>query len=118
MLLTIKDLKTYVPAKDFEASKTFYRELGFELTEAYGGSFDCRLGAAQFRLQNYYNKDWAENFMMQFDVEDAREWFEHAKSVIDGGSHGTARVSEPEVYGDTAITHVIDPCGVLLIFIQ
>jgi catechol 2,3-dioxygenase-like lactoylglutathione lyase family enzyme len=115
---TIKDLKTYVPAENFEESKAFYRELGFELTEVWGGSFDCRLGAAQFRLQNYYNKDWAENFMMQFEVEDARAWYDFVKPIIDSGRHGNARVSPPETYGDTVITHVVDPCGVLLIFIQ
>lgn len=75
----ILELKTYVPAKHFEESKRFYSELGFTLTEAWGGSVDCELGGAQFRLQNYYNKDWAENFMMQFWVTDIQEWYNFAK---------------------------------------
>lgn len=118
MDLTIKELKTYVPAKDFEVSKRFYAGLGFELIEAWGGSFDCRSGAAVFRLQDYYVKDWAENFMMQFEVADARAWFVHAKHLIDVGGFGDARVSEPEEIGGSLITHVHDPSGVLLIFIQ
>jgi catechol 2,3-dioxygenase-like lactoylglutathione lyase family enzyme len=115
---TVIDLKVYVPAENFEESQQFYRDLGFELTEAWGGNFDCRLGNAQFRLQNYYVKDWAENFMLQFGVEDAQAWYEHARSVIDTGRYRHARVGPPEVYGDTTIVHVHDPCGVLLIFIQ
>jgi len=68
--MEIIDLKVYTPAKDFEESKRFYRELGFTLTDAWGGTMDCELGGACFRLQNFYVKDWAENFMMRFDVDD------------------------------------------------
>jgi hypothetical protein len=119
MSLEIKSMNVYVPAKDFELSKRFYTALGFTLTEGWAGSFDCRLGNALFRLQNYYVKDWANNFMMQFDVDDANEWYEHVKTIIESGEFGDARVMLPEaVTEDTIITHVVDPTGVLLIFIQ
>lgn len=118
MAPTIKELAVYTPAEDFEVSKAFYTALGFELTEGWGGTMDCRLGRAVFRLQNYYVKDWAENFMMKFDVDDLLAWHEHAKKVIDGGNFSNARYDEPENHGDTKIFHVWDPCGVLLIFIQ
>jgi hypothetical protein len=115
---SIRELVVYTPAEDFEISKSFYAALGFELTEGWGDTMDCRLGGAVFRLQNYYVKDWAENFMMKFDVDDVDAWYQHAKTVIDGGTYGHARYSEPEMIGDTKIFHVWDPCGVLLIFIQ
>ena len=51
---TVKELRTYVPAKDFELSKQFSAALGFEVTEAWGGNFACPLGGTIFRLQNYY----------------------------------------------------------------
>jgi len=117
MALTINSLKVYTPAKDFDESKRFYAALGFELTEAWGGSFDCKLGGAEFRLQNYYVKEWANNFMMLFNVEDVQAWYERARKVISTGNF-TARVSEPEIVGDTTICHVVDPSGVLLIFID
>lgn len=116
---SIIGLKCYVPSEDFELSKRFYSALGFELTEAWAGDVDCKLGGAEFRLQKYYNKDWAENFMMKFEVEDVDAWHLHAKKVIDDGDFGNARYDTPElVGGDTKIFHVWDPCGVLLIFIQ
>jgi hypothetical protein len=115
---TIKELVVYTPAQDFEISKRFYDALGFELTEGWGGTMDCRLGGAVFRLQNYYVKDWAENFMMKLVVDDVEAWYLHAKKVIDDGSYSSARYAEPEMIGDTKIFHVWDPCGVLLIFIQ
>ena len=113
----IRELVVYVPAKDFEISKRFYAVMGFELTEGWGGTMDCRLGGALFRLQDYYVKDWAENFMMKFDVDDIDAWHEHAGKVIDEGDFGNARRDNIETIGDTRIFHVWDPCGVLLIFI-
>ncbi|MGB7070381.1 MAG: VOC family protein [Pyrinomonadaceae bacterium] len=115
---TIKELVVYAPADDFEVSKAFYTALGFTLTEGWGGTMDCELGGAKFRLQNYYNKDWAENFMMKFDVDDVPKWYEHAKAVIESNTYGHARIAEPEMVGDTQIMHVWDPCGILLIFIN
>jgi len=115
---TINELVVYTPAKDFEVSKRFYSGLGFTLAEGWGDAMDCELGSAKFRLQNYYVKQWAENFMMKFDVDDVEAWFAHVKEILEAGSFGDARVAEPEMIGDTKILHVWDPCGVLLIFIQ
>ena len=116
--LTIRSQNVYIPARDFELSQQFYRELGFELTEAWNGHFDCRLGKALFRLQNYYVKEWANNFMLVFEVSDSRAWFDHVKPIIDSGRFKPARISEPETAGGAIITHIVDPSGVLLIFIQ
>lgn len=115
---TIRQLVVYTPAENFEVSNAFYKALGFTLTEGWGDTMDCRLGGAVFRLQNYYVKDWANNFMMKFDVESVDAWYVHAKNVIDSGDYGHARYDKPEMIGDTKVFHVWDPCGVLLIFIQ
>ncbi len=116
--MKIIDLKVYTPARDFEMSRRFYGALGFTLSEAWAGDVDCALGGAVFRLQKYYNKDWAENFMMLFGVDDAREWYEHARRVIDENDFGPAKVAEPEEVGGSTLCHVWDPSGILLIFIS
>lgn len=119
MDLEIRSMNVYVPARDFALSKRFYAAMGFSLTDAWGGNVDCRLGNSLFRLQNYYVEDWANNFMLQFVVDDAAAWYDHAKQTIDTLEYGTASVMQPERVGDDVmITHVIDPSGVLLIFIQ
>lgn len=108
---SINDLLVYTPAKDFELSKRFYSALGFEMTKGWGDTVDCRLGGATFRLQNYYVKDWAENFMMRFGVDDVPAWYGHAKAVIASGNYDSASVSEPEMAGETLVCHVGDPSG-------
>lgn len=117
MAPSIKELVVYTPAEDFELSKKFYTALGFELTPAFGGTFDCRLSGAVFRLQNYFVKDWAENFMMKFDVEDVDAWHAHAVRVLSSGEFGAARCDTPGEAGGTRVFHIWDPSGVLLIFV-
>ena len=116
---TIDELVVYVPAKDFEISQRFYKALGFTLTPAWGGTFDCRLDSGVFRLQDYYVKDWADNFMIKMDVASVDDWHERVKSVFAAEDLRPARFSPPEMASvDTKIMHVVDPSGVLLIFVE
>jgi catechol 2,3-dioxygenase-like lactoylglutathione lyase family enzyme len=76
------ELKAYVPAKDFELSKQFYRDLGFTL--CWGAEGDLAYfhygdhgspGKVGFLLQRFYVKEFAENFMMHLLVKDVDAWW-------------------------------------------
>lgn len=118
MTPSIRDLKVYMPAKDFELSKRFYNALGFKMSEGWGGTADFELNGNRFRLQDYYVKDWANNFMVVMGVDDVRAWQDKARAVVATGQFGTARVAELETVDDSLVLHVWDPSGVLLIFVQ
>ena len=118
MTLSIIDLKAYVPAKNFEESKRFYQALGFNMSERWGGTADFELNGSRFRLQNYYNKDWAENFMFVMGVADIEAWHLRAKEVVGSGNYSNARFAPPEQVSGAQVLHIWDPCGVLLIFVQ
>ncbi len=118
MSLSIKDLKVYMPAKDFEQSKRFYAALGFKMSEGWGGATDFELNGNQFRLQDYYVKDWADNFMVVMGVDDADAWHQHVRRIAESGEFDGVRVKPPEVVGDSLVLHVVDPSGVLLVFVQ
>lgn len=70
-------------------------------------------------LQDYYARQWADNFMIYVTVEDAEAWYHHAAKIIETGRFGDARVSPPKKqdHGDI-VTFAWDPCGVLLHFAQ
>ena len=72
----ILDLKTFVPAKDFDRSRRFYSDLGFE--EKFVGTdvAEFQIGEYRFLLQNYYVAEWAGNFMMQLLCDDVTPWWE------------------------------------------
>lgn len=118
---TITDLKAYVPAKDFELSKRFYSALGFRMSEGFGGTADFELGGHRLRLQDYYVKDWANNFMILLDCPDVAAWRARALAVTggaEGGAFPGVRVGPIEAVDNNAVLHIHDPSGVLLIFVQ
>lgn len=105
--------RPFVPAKDFELSKRFYRALGFELL-LDGEVAIFGVGVSSFVLQNYYNKDWAENFMMQLMVDDLDAWWTHLAG-LDLPRHFSVpppRPPETQPWG-LRIVYVVDPSGVL-----
>lgn len=121
MNLNVSDVKTFVPAKNFQESFDFYTQLGWEskFRADDDGIAILELADCRFYLQNYYQKDWAENFMLHILVEDAQAWYEHARSIVELGGFEAARVQEPQKqeYG-AIVTFVHDPSGVLLHFAQ
>ena len=118
MTVSIKSLKPYVPAKDFELSKRFYVALGFTLSEGWGGTADFALNGHAFRLQNYYVPDWANNFMMVIGVDDVEAWHQRALELLNSNAFVGMRVKPPEPVDDSTVLHVVDPTGVLLVFVQ
>lgn len=118
MSLRITSLKPFVPAKDFELSKRFYAALGFTLSEGWGGTADCALDGHAFRLQDFYVQDWAENFMFAISVESIDAWYQRAQEMLKSSAFPGMRVKPPEPVDGAMVLNVIDPTGVLLIFVQ
>jgi hypothetical protein len=117
--LKVQTVKPFVPAKEFEVSLAFYLALGWHALFNENGIAELALEGNSFFLQDYYVKAWANNSMLYVNVEDASAWHEHVSSVLDLRNYGAARTKAPELqeYGDL-VTHVWDPCGVLLHFAQ
>ena len=117
--LNVTDVRAFVPAKDFVLSKEFYVALGWSLKWGDEHLALLELAGHRFYLQNYYAKEWADNFMLHVTVEDARAWYEHVSSLLAAKGYGDARVKAPkqEEYG-ALVTYVWDPSGVLLHFAQ
>jgi uncharacterized glyoxalase superfamily protein PhnB len=68
-------LRPFVPAKDFETSKRFYQALGFAVTLEDKPIAILKLGSFSFILQDFYNKEAAENQMVQLMVRNVDEWW-------------------------------------------
>jgi len=105
--------RPFVPAKDFALSKRFYRALGFELL-LDGEVAIFGTGSSSFILQNYFNKDWADNFMMPLMVDDLDPWWEHLNSLdLPNQFPGTSlRPPAVQPWG-LRIAYLVDPSGVL-----
>jgi hypothetical protein len=67
--MDVIEIKAYVPAKDFELSTQFYRDLGFNVELLGPEMAYLNIGTSSFLLQNFYVKEHAENFMMHMLVK-------------------------------------------------
>lgn len=111
---TIKALRPFVPAKDFEVSKRFYSDLGFEVLPLGDALAEINLGDHSFLLQDYFVKEWAGNFMMHMLVNDLDEWWTHISSLDLASRYGveSPRAPKLESWG-LNVAYVFDPAGVL-----
>jgi len=68
-------LKVFIPALNFERSKAFYRDIGFETKWEYDGLAHIEVSGMGFLLQNFYVKEFAENLVMHLLVASADDWW-------------------------------------------
>jgi catechol 2,3-dioxygenase-like lactoylglutathione lyase family enzyme len=105
--------RPFMPAKDFDASKRFYEALGFEkVLDSEVAIFNA--GSGGFILQRYYQKDWAENFMMQLMVDDLDAWWAHINALDLPSTFGVPAPKPPAMQPwGLRVAYVVDPSGVL-----
>ena len=105
--------RPFIPAKDFDLSKRFYETLGFDkVLDDDVAIFNA--GSGGFILQRYFQKEWAENFMMQLMVDDLDAWWAHINTLELAKQFGVRPPREPAMQPwGLRIAYVVDPSGVL-----
>ena len=111
---TAKSIRTFIGAKDFELSRNFYKDLGFEeAIIAKNMSYfkiDDNIG---FYLQDAYVQDWINNSMIFLEVDDVNDYWEKLQSLALPDKYKTVRLLPIRVndWGKECFLH--DPSGVL-----
>jgi uncharacterized glyoxalase superfamily protein PhnB len=105
-------VRPFVPARDFELSKRFYETLGFsKILDGEVAIF--KAGSGGFILQRFYQKEWAENFMMHLMVDNLDAWWAHISS-LDLSHFGVQPPRAPAMQPwGLRVAYLTDPCGVL-----
>jgi hypothetical protein len=111
-------IQPFVPSgENFEGSKQFFGELGFTTRWDAGDYIGFEKDGCKFILQNYVNKDFAENFMLTVNVSDVDQF---RKDVIDKQLPQKFGIRIGEVsnqpYGREV--NIIDLAGVCWHFVQ
>ena len=110
---TIKAMRPMVPAKNFAISVQFYIDLGFRCRMLTDRLAEMTLGTCSFLLQNYYVREWADNFVIHLYVSDLNGWWDRIVALDLASRYGVkTRAPQPESWG-VRIAGVIDPSGVL-----
>lgn len=112
----IEHMRPFLPARDFKVSQDFYRALGFaiEVVSPRIATASYPVGTPRFLLQDYYQKDYAENLMMQIVVPDIEAWWQHVEALSLPRAFGVQPPKPPvlEPWG-MRVGYLWDPAGVL-----
>ena len=106
-------VRPFLPAKELSLSRRFYEALGFTLVlDSEVVIFNA--GSGGFILQAYYQKEWAENSMMQLMVDDLDAWWQRVQALDLPGKFGVPPPKAPAMQPwGLRIAYVVDPSGVL-----
>ncbi len=113
--LKVQALTPFVPARNFEVSSRFYRDLGFSPVASIEKAVRFERDGSGFWLQDYYVEDWAGNFMFCLYVQDLEAWWSHIKAMRFNDAYGgTAKViAEPHTQEGGRMMQFSDPSCVL-----
>lgn len=106
-------VRPFLPTLDFSKSRDFYEALGFE--KLFDGEVAIfQTGSGGFLLQRYYQKEWAQNTMLQLVVDDLDAWWEHITSLDLPSRFGVPQPKAPAMQPwGLRVAYLIDPAGVL-----
>jgi catechol 2,3-dioxygenase-like lactoylglutathione lyase family enzyme len=109
-----KSIRAFIGAKDFEESRLFYKELGFEESVISNSmSYFKVTDTLGFYLQNAYVKDWIDNSMIFLEVDDVNRYWNELQNLGLPQKYKNARLTSirEESWGKECFLH--DPSGIL-----
>ncbi|ATP55300.1 glyoxalase [Pedobacter ginsengisoli] len=106
-------IRPFIGAKDFELSRSFYKDLGFEETVITSDMSVFKTGGIAFYLQNAYVKDWVDNTMIFLEVEDVDRYWQELLALDLTVKYKNAKLVPVRVdyWGKECFLH--DPSGIL-----
>jgi len=106
-------IRPFIGAKDFDVSRSFYRDLGFEEVVLFPDMSVFKKDRIAFYLQKAYIKDWIDNTMIFSEVEDLDLFWKELVSLKLTDKYEGVRLTpiRNEDWGRECFLH--DPSGIL-----
>ena len=114
-----KSIRTFVGAKNYKESRTFYQELGFEeiILSDKMSLFKVNEDLG-FYLQDYYVKKWCDNSMVFLEVDDIEKCWKELESKGLQHKYKYVRLTAIKEFDWGRECFMHDPSGVLWHFGQ
>lgn len=108
-----KSIRPFIGAKDFNLSRSFYRDLGFKEGVIDSEMSVFQTGSLSFYLQNYYAKEWIENTMIFLEVDSVDRYWKELVALDLPAKYENARLTPIRIedWGKECFLH--DPSGIL-----
>ena len=106
-------IRPFIGAKNFETSRSFYRDLGFEERILSPDMSLFKTGELGFYLQDADVKDWIDNTMLFLEVEDVEGFWNQLEALNLHAKYEGVRLTPIRKYdwGKECFLH--DPSGIL-----
>jgi len=106
-------IRPFIGAKDFDVSRSFYRELGFEEVVLFPDMSVFKKDQIAFYLQRAFVKDWIDNTMIFSEVEDMDLFWKELVSLHLTDKYEGVKLTpiRNEDWGRECFLH--DPSGIL-----
>lgn len=108
-----KSIRPFIGAKNFDLSRQFYRDLGFqESILSYNMSY-FKMEGLGFYLQDAYVKDWIDNSMIFMEVDDVNCFWKELLALELTAKYDSVRLTPIRElpWGRECFLH--DPSGIL-----
>ncbi len=108
-----KSIRPFIGAKNFEISRNFYRDLGFEESVLAHNLSVFKSDNLAFYLQDAYVKDWIDNTMIFMEVENVDVFWKALTALQLDSKYEAVRLIPIRTmdWGKECFVH--DPSGVL-----
>jgi len=113
MSYKIKSIRPFIGSKNFEVSRSFYSDLGFEETVLDAKMSVFKSDEIAFYLQDAYVKDWIDNTMIFVEVENVEEYYSKLSALNLPEKYEGVKLTPIQYldWGSECFLH--DPSGVL-----
>ena len=108
-----QSIRPFIGARNFDLSRRFYRDLGFEENILAPNLSVFKTGGLAFYLQDAYVKDWIDNTMLFLELEDVGRFWNELVALNLPAKYKKVRLTPIRVYdwGKECFLH--DPSGIL-----
>jgi catechol 2,3-dioxygenase-like lactoylglutathione lyase family enzyme len=114
----VLSIRPFIGAKDFELSRNFYRDLGFEESILSPNMSYFKTQGLGFYLQDAYVQDWIDNSMIFVEVENVEQYWNELVALNLPAKYENVKLVPIRNYewGKECFLH--DPSGILWHFGQ
>lgn len=106
-------IRPFIGAKNFEQSRAFYRDLGFEEKALDNQISVFKTANLAFYLQNAYVKDWVDNTMIFLEVDNVNRFYNELFALNLPQKYEGVKVTPIRQYDWGSECFLHDPSGIL-----
>lgn len=108
-----KSIRPFIGAKDFNQSRRFYQELGFQESIIGTDLSYFQIDGLGFYLQDAYVRDWVDNTMIFLEVDDVDRYWNELLALNLPAKYPGAKLTPIRKYDWGRECFLHDPSGIL-----